>query len=356
MKKRLVSLDMAKGIGILSVLIVHCLALVPARTAVIYLLGSLMLIFFFITGYNYRPGKRSVSQNIKQRAKQILIPFYLYSVGIMIISSVIYISMGEMTLQEAFKDSIGFFCGIMPTGSVFRYIFMPYWFLPIMFLSSVLFFFIADFSLKSAKRTLLISLLLMAISVPILGYTNDAPWRWPLIPVCSAIMLMGAYAGQKQFFANPPFKGVKLGLSVLCAAIISVVLTIIFGSSYTISRGQLGSFGGWSVFSAVVICLVQIYMLVFGCELMSKAELVQKVFSWFGVYSMQILVAHMFVAIIVSRFTGWPCGFVLMSQREEIEGIAQAFQTTALYFVTIGLLVCWLLIWGKIKESAKKGR
>ena len=226
MKKRLVSLDMAKGIGILAVLVVHCLALASARAAVIYLLGSLMLIFFFITGYNYRPGRRTVLQNIKQRAKQILIPFYLYSIVIFVIGSVLYISFGEMTLQDALNDAIGYFCGIMPSGSVFRYIFMPYWFLPIMFLSSVLFFIIADFALKSVQRTVLISLLLMAVSVPILGYTNNAPWRLPLVPVCSAIMLIGAFAGQKQFFSNPPFKGTKLGISVLCAAVISVVLTI----------------------------------------------------------------------------------------------------------------------------------
>lgn len=336
---------MAKGIGILCVLLKHCFAVMPPKTVIIDLLGSLMFIFFFITGYNYKPGKRTISQSVKQRAKQILIPFYLYSAVIIAFAFIFYLVTGEQILHNILNDTISFYCGII--SKELQVLLGTFWFLPVMFLSSVLFFFIADYALKSINRTALISLALTAVSAPIVGYTTVVPWRLPLVPVCTAVMLIGAYAGQKKFFENPPLKGAKLLLSILCAAALSVVLTVIFGSSDLISTGIFGNYGGWSVFTAVIICLVQIYMLVFGCELMSKSKLAAKVFSWFGVYSMQILVTHLALAKFISIVTGWAYGG--MQLRGGMESVIQILQNFALCLLTIGLLVCWLLAWGKVK-------
>ena len=352
MKKRLVSLDMAKGVGILCVLLKHCFAVTPPKTIIIDLLGSLMFIFFFISGYNYKPGKRTVLQSVKQRAKQILIPFYLYSAVIIAFAYIFYIATGEQILHNILNDTISFYCGTI--SRELQVLLGTFWFLPVMFLSSVLFFLTADYALKSTKRIILVSLALTVASALVVGYTSVVPWRLPLVPVCTAVMMIGAYAGQRKFFENPPFKGAKLAFSILCAAALSVVLTVIFGSSDLISIGVFGNFGGWSVFTAVIICLVQIYMLVFGCELMSKSELAKKVFSWFGVYSMQILVTHLALAKFISELTGWSYG--AMELRGGMESVIQILQNIALCLLTIGLLVCWLLIWGKIKESAKKGR
>ena len=294
---------MAKGIGILSVLHVHCSLVEPVNVLITYLIGTIMLIFFFITGYNYKPGKRRIPQNIKQRAKQILIPFYLYSAVLIALFIVFNIAVGEMTPESIINDAVSFYCGKVPLS--LTNVVGPYWFLPVMFLSSVLFFFIADFSLKSLNRTVLVCLPLTAVSAVFNRYLmSNIPWRLPLIPVCTVAMLIGAYIGQKKLFENPPFSGEKLTASVLCAGILSVALTIVFGDSLHLVYGAFGNFRGWSVFTAVAVCLIQIYLLVFGCELMSVVKPIEKALGWFGRYSIQILLTHVFVGMFVSRFTG----------------------------------------------------
>lgn len=357
MNKRLVSLDMAKGIGILSVLHVHCSLVEPVNVLITYLIGTIMLIFFFITGYNYKPGKRSIPQNIKQRAKQILIPFYLYSAVLIALFIVFNIAVGEMTPESILNDAISFYCGKVPLS--LTNVVGPYWFLPVMFLSSVLFFLIVDFSLKSLNRTVLVCLPLTAVSAVFSRYLmSNIPWRLPLIPVCTAVMLIGAYIGQKKLFENPPFEGEKLTISVLCTAVLAVTLTVIFGDSFHLVYGDFGNFGGWSVFTAVIICLVQIYMLVFGCELMSVVKPLEKALGWFGRYSIQILLTHVFVGMLISRFTGLTSAITattLTRQGAQVEevGALQVTQSIVVTLITIGLLVCWLLLWNKIKERFK---
>ena len=347
MKKRLISLDMTKGIGIIIVMLMHCLSSPILRTITIYVFGSFMFIFFFITGYNYKPGKRSIRQSIKQRAKQIVIPFYLYSAVIIAISAIISIATGKQTPQDILYDTIKYYFGI--TTHNMEILLGPLWFLPTMFLSSVVFFFMVDFSLGSTKRMVLIILALTAISALTIGYTAAVPWRLPLVPVCAAVMLVGAYAGQKQFFANPPLKDTKLVLSVLGSVALYIVLTVLFGNTRLISTGILGKYGGWSVFTAFVIALVQIYAFIFGCELMSRSKTLAKIFGWFGVHSMQFLVTHLALAYYISSITGWPYG-----TREFPGGMGSVImdlQNFALCLVMIGLIVCWLLAWDKIKEN-----
>ncbi len=199
-----------------------------------------------------------------------MIPFYLYSAVIIAISAILFIATGERAPQDILYDTIQYYCGI--TTHHMEIFIGPLWFLPTMFLSSVVFFFLVDFSLGSTKRMVPIILALTAISALTIGYTTAVPWRLPLVPVCTAVMLVGAYAGQKHFFENPPLKSRKLVLSVLGSVALYIVLTVIFGTTRLISRGILGKYGGWSVFTAFLIALVQIYAFVFGCELMSRSK------------------------------------------------------------------------------------
>lgn len=341
---------MAKGIGIIYVVLYHCMAIKPFHSVMVNLIGSLMLIFFFISGYTFKPGKRSVLQNIKQRAKQILIPFYLYSAVVMAISAIYDVATGIATTREVIDNIICFYCGTLPNDWAF--VLGAYWFLPVMFMSSVLFFLIVNFSHKSLMRTALISLALMAVSVPFINYTARVPWRLPLVPACTGVMLIGTYIGPKKLFENPPFTGWKLAASVLCAAVISAVLTVIFGDSLLLNAGNVGRFGGWSTFTAVILCLVQVYLLVFGCELMSGIKPLEKFFSFFGQNSMQILMTHMFIAAIIRGITGWSYYALEMypSRNVRFDSGVKVAQSVAVTLLTIALAACWLLAWGKIKE------
>ncbi len=65
-------LDIARGIGLLLVIISHSCGLSP------YLINYYIPLFFVVSGYLYKEG-RSYGENIRHKAKRLLIPYFGYS-------------------------------------------------------------------------------------------------------------------------------------------------------------------------------------------------------------------------------------------------------------------------------------
>ena len=78
-KKRLQFIDAVKGIAILWIVLYHLLAPCAFKNVIIQLCDMFLLLFFFYSGYFYKPGKRSFGENMKNRAKSLMIPFFRYS-------------------------------------------------------------------------------------------------------------------------------------------------------------------------------------------------------------------------------------------------------------------------------------
>ena len=79
MNKRMLEQDIAKGIAILMVMALHCLTIEKKYYMIMAgLVGFLMPFFFFMSGYNYHPGKRSFKENVMKRTKQVVPPFLIY--------------------------------------------------------------------------------------------------------------------------------------------------------------------------------------------------------------------------------------------------------------------------------------
>lgn len=78
-KKRVQYVDVVKGIAIVWIVFYHLMAPCAGKNQVINHLMDVMLIsFFFFSGYFYRPGKRSLKENIGNRAKSLMSPFFKY--------------------------------------------------------------------------------------------------------------------------------------------------------------------------------------------------------------------------------------------------------------------------------------
>ena len=65
-------LDVARGIGLLLVIISHSCGLSP------YLINYYIQLFFVVSGYLYKPG-RSYGENMAHKAKRLLVPYFGYS-------------------------------------------------------------------------------------------------------------------------------------------------------------------------------------------------------------------------------------------------------------------------------------
>lgn len=92
-KKREPVQDIAKGIGMLFVILLHTTTLftlggrdteVSGLASILFLalMGYMMPFFFIMSGYNFKPGVMSYGACIRKRAKQLLIPLLNYTIAI----------------------------------------------------------------------------------------------------------------------------------------------------------------------------------------------------------------------------------------------------------------------------------
>ena len=78
-KKRMVEQDIAKSIGILIVVLVHSAQIkTTTMNMIVATTGYAMPFFFFMSGYNYKPGRGSWGKNVVKRLKQIFLPLRLF--------------------------------------------------------------------------------------------------------------------------------------------------------------------------------------------------------------------------------------------------------------------------------------
>lgn len=353
MEKRVLSLDIAKGLGILIVMVWHLIYLtMPGMSVFKIFFGSLMFVYFFISGYTYKIGKRSIGQNILHRAKQLLIPFVIYKLICYIIGGMAFLIMGKATLPEIGSHVIsslpGTFNPVITEFNLFNYILSVYWFLEQLFLSSVIFFLFADYALKNLKRLSLICGGLLGISAILIQFGIVLPWNLQCSPMLVTVMLIGAYCGKKKLFTEGSLKGKSLLFSVIIAFAVKVVLFMISPIS-SLSRGMIGTLGGASVITATIQGICGSYVLINLCRLFEKNKISSKVFSWLGNNTIPFLLLHMLFGHIFALATNLQVNLDVMAAMAMGKELNLSYntilETIAVYFAS--LILCIISVYVK---------
>ena len=156
--------DIAKAIGILLVMQVHIFDYPKWYLIVMAITGVWLMPFYFtLSGYYYRPGKRTPLQSIKRRTLQLVKPYFIYSIGIWIMTTAYNLITSSMTLKDCARQYFAFLLsrhstedvqtmGVVTKGIPFTSVVGTFWFIVIMFFADILFFLIADWALASMKR------------------------------------------------------------------------------------------------------------------------------------------------------------------------------------------------------------
>ena len=191
-KIRLDYVDVAKGMMILAVVLSH------AWFANSDILGDFlpfsMPVFFFLSGFTYKSG-RSYGVNIRRRAVSLLLPYFIFCA----ICNLFFPVYGGLVKQISMMSYT-----YLPTkGALWLAVFKadalnmlmstPMWFLAALFTASLIFFALVEWTRKSLKKTVIISVLLVAATVVIeLLKKGTLPWFIDLAPYAAALMLLGA--------------------------------------------------------------------------------------------------------------------------------------------------------------------
>ena len=356
--KRLAYADMMKGISILGVVFFHLLAPCGAKTVLDHLIDSLLIVFFFFSGFFYRPGKRTLWENIKNRFKATMIPFLRFSLAFWVIGTVYLLIVGQETIMEALWCLRNFFGGCIwnrvvqgwfgweyhSLGSRYMYL-ADFWFLLALMLSSVLFFPVADAVLSSRVKTGAAVAVLFAITGVLRAFAVSLPYNLQLIPFWAAFMLLGAWAGKEKVFDRVAASGAKGWVLAVLALGVGVAVSMLHSPITNLYRG---SFAEPEVVS-MLLCICATVFITFGltslCMLAEQAGMRVNELSWLGSNSLSVYLYHMFFAWIISTVTG----FSLKYPATADTGLV--LLSLALTLACLGLCVLRVVIEKKLKKK-----
>lgn len=346
-KKRVKFIDMVKGLTMLCIALFHIIAPGTVRTVIAGMCAVLFFSFFFYSGYLYTPGKNSIKRSIVNRCKGLLKPFLLYSVSFWAVGSIILIAKGMETVTDALCCLRNFFGGSIwnrtiqdwfawdyhHLGSSYPFL-ASFWFLPAMFLSSVLFIALREKICKSVKPILLMTAVMLVVTGVLRSFGISLIYNIQLIPFWTAIMLAGSAARETNLFGK--LEGSKAGVYGAILSVVGIGSSVYFGWGTNLFRGEFDK--PEAVTMLVLFCLGIINVL--GLSLLFRQTEdsfpLAGAIAYLGSHSIFIYMYHYFVAWIICMFTGFSMRYDADNVTGEV--LAKSF-ILAVVSITVSILI-----------------
>ena len=301
--------DIAKGIAIILVLALHTLTLNRGiYNALGGIFGFIMPFFFFMAGYNHRPYRYTYKEIIKKRFRQIVIPFFTYSIAILVIAAVYYMAAQGYTIKDVLLTYLNLllhkpFCrlvGIEVVSGGLSSCIMSFWFIQLLFVASLIFYAVVDYALEKGSRLISITAGLLIVTMIFAHFNLYLPFYLAEAPAVAAIMLAGAFFGQKQLLSNRT-KLMFIIINSIVAYALFIVLALLFQGSGFMAGGSLWDkkIYEWAVPLSFVFAIVGTYPFVHVCRLLTRTGIVCKALVWCGNRSMILLFIHEVVQLYV---------------------------------------------------------
>jgi fucose 4-O-acetylase-like acetyltransferase len=273
--QRIVALDVAKGLGILLVVLGHNDVFRERAHSLyeaIYLFH--MPLFFFLAGVTFRGG--SVSEVVRKRARSLLVPYAAMSC---VAVALAWQTGGAGTALSEFEGAL------YGTGHTIR--FVPLWFLPCLFITAV-FATVAWVVLKKKGALLIFSCLCVPIGAWILdssGRPPGLPWSLDLVPFVSGLFLLGALMGRAAFGREFP----HAWLIALGGAVVLALLATTTGTSLDLNYRRMNNVV--AVIGASAAGIAMVVALSHAATRFAPAP-VTRLLAYLGSASLFILMVH----------------------------------------------------------------
>lgn len=179
-QKRLDYLDVAKGLGMILVVMSHTTEQFRYHGDLV--VGFFMPLFFVASGFTYQDKGRTIVKSILHRTRQLLVPYFVYS---MILYGIWYLSnrhqIDEVQCELALKGILySRFCTypLSTPGNTFWLIINnhPLWFLTAMYIASVVIIITVKICKKFKCMYPVFLVLFLYISKQMLNYPKLLPW------------------------------------------------------------------------------------------------------------------------------------------------------------------------------------
>ena len=343
------SADIFKGVAISIIVVLH-IGIVskgdvgemapPIQALYLGLVG-----FFIMSGYFFRPG-RGFRENMRRRAKILLLALLAAAIGLSLISFLWCSLWGQptdlddlvlciqrtLTLERSFVDFDD-----RPPWAICGFS-MGYYYLWVLLISCVIFYAVADRIRDDWKLGLAVIAVLLGITVAYRElFSFSLPFNLNLCPIATVFMICGMYLAKFDLLERIDSSGLRdsrfwilFAVSTVCVMAMVYVLPPSIDFEYM----NFGKFGGWSAIPYVAEGLLAFVMLMCLFRLLSMVPVVSSVFVEIGKHTLGILILHVFVAkSIMAPFFTFDDVICLSGDFIGIWRIVLAFASLAISFL-----------------------
>jgi len=301
--ERMQWIDFAKFLGILFVLLSHMELRIPYISDFGYLFY--VPIFFLLAGYTYHQREESIWNFVKRKGKRLLVPYFGYSIFLYLFFFIKdYLLKGIMSTQ-AFQPLLGILYARnslyplqvekgFPNIQFMTILNSPMWFLPALFLSSLLFEICIRISKNSWKRLLVNNILIMAIGI-FLIYVTPILLPWSLDTICLfEVFISAGYILRNEMETLETKKG-KIAVEIITCVILFAVTMLLFkiNGPMNVSVGDFGE----TISMGVAMGILSSCTIILLCHIMCAH--IPEGAALIGRSSLTIMCLHMFIFMFV---------------------------------------------------------
>jgi fucose 4-O-acetylase-like acetyltransferase len=291
MSQRNITLDVAKGIGILAVVLGHN-GLVGDRSELHKVLFSFhMPLFFFVAGVLLKEPA-SMKKFLVSRASSLLKPYF---VVLLTLAGLEALHVASKDGMDLFAKTLGILYGTGPTLE-----WEPLWFLPHLFVTTAFSVWLVKSCSRKPRILPLIACLLLALGVSIIHafwhvgaspagalHPNELPglpWSADLIPITASFMVVGyLLRNDTQTFEFD-------GASFSTALAVFVGLHLMSHASIDLNLRLYGN-----LFISTCEAYAGIYLVLSLSSLSQRLPRVEKLLAYIGSGSLLVLIFHQFL-------------------------------------------------------------
>lgn len=331
--KHLKYLDVARGIGLLLVIISHSCGLSS------YLINYYIPLFFVVSGYIYKEG-RGYGENISRKAKRLLIPYFGYSAVLLVFYAVI-----GRTLQETIDSSIGVlysrYClydTTMYQDNVYLFTVAngAMWYLTAFFMTSLVYHLVIDRCLANRKCLVSCLIVLTLITMALAELPILLPWSIDIACVGALFMIVGTLLGKAEFFDK------KWNLPLIISTFVVYILLSTINPGINMSVREYGKYGAFSVPFFILIGISGSMLCIWLGKLIQN-NIVGRVLAYIGQNTIILLAFHILGLAV----------FEMLAEKVIDIGTLSGASFVVYHIIRITTSVCGCLILGKMIEWIK---
>lgn len=293
--KRDVTIDIAKGIGIITVVWAHLTVACPIKEEIYWFH---MPLFFLLSGYFHHQKNNDVSTFLKKKFKAYIIPYIFFFLLAEICFITIYTALG---LSDKIFISPSII--IRPYG-----VLTPLWFFISIFWVSIIYFLICKYSKKESWIHIL------SIALALIGYTlYKFKIHIPLYIDSSISMVLFYHIGKSLNTHSFLNKSTSNTLWIMFASIVSLAIAAILNSRVDIMINQLGS----NLFVYIMAALAGSLLTIIISKYLTYVPYISNIMAYLGRNTLSIFALHMLCFEIGRHLLGFP----LLEESTYMDGI-----------------------------------